>query len=280
MALELGKIQTLTVKRVKQFGAYLGTAGEDADVLLPSKYVPQGSDTGDRISVFIYRDSEDRLIATTLKPLITLGEPACLEVKDVGKIGAFMDWGLEKDLFLPFKEQTVRPLKGHSYLVALYIDKSDRLCATMKVYDYLKTGGPYRKNDYVNGTVFRISDNYGAFVAVDNKYHGMIRGQDIHRNLNIGDTVRARVVGIREDGKLDLSMSDPVNIQIGEDAAAVMALIDSYSGVLPFTEKASPAVIERELHMSKAEFKRAVGRLYRMKKISLEDGKIRKVTNK
>ena len=127
--IELGKKQILTVKRIKTFGVYLGCDGEDQAVLLPAKYVPEGSGIGDEIEVFVYRDSQDRLVATTLEPKLRLGETAVLEVKEVGKIGAFLDWGLEKDLFLPFKEQTWRPESGQSCLVALYIDKSHRLCA-------------------------------------------------------------------------------------------------------------------------------------------------------
>ena len=168
--IELGKKQILTVKRIKTFGVYLGCDGEDQAVLLPAKYVPEGSGIGDEIEVFVYRDSQDRLVATTLEPKLRLGETAVLEVKEVGKIGAFLDWGLEKDLFLPFKEQTWRPESGQSCLVALYIDKSHRLCATMKVYEYLKTDSDYQKNDYVEGIVYQINEHYGAFVAVDGKY--------------------------------------------------------------------------------------------------------------
>ena len=165
--IELGKKQILTVKRIKTFGVYLGCEGEDQAVLLPAKYVPEGSGIGDEIEVFVYRDSQDRLVATTLEPKLRLGETAVLEVKEVGKIGAFLDWGLEKDLFLPFKEQTWRPESGQSCLVALYIDKSHRLCATMKVYEYLKTDSDYQKNDYVEGIVYQINEHYGAFVIAD-----------------------------------------------------------------------------------------------------------------
>lgn len=272
--IELGRKQFLTIKRIKNFGVYLGCEGEEGDVLLPSKYVPEGCQVGDNIEVFVYRDSKDRLIATTLEPKLMLGQTACLEVKEIGKIGVFLDWGLEKDLFLPFKEQTCRPLKGDQCLVALYIDKSHRLCATMKVYEYLRTDCSYQKNDHVGGIIYQINEHYGAFVAVDGKYHGLVPAKDFHCHLKIGDQVTARVVKVREDGKLELTLSESVSVQMDQDGEKILNLLESYDGVLPFTEKASPEVIERELGISKAAFKRAVGRLLKLKKISIQDGKI------
>ena len=273
--IELGRKQSLIIKRIKNFGVYLGCDGYDGDVLLPSKYVPEGAGVGDTMEVFVYRDSKDRLIATTLEPKLMRGQTAYLEVKEVGKIGAFLDWGLEKDLFLPFKEQTFRPVKGQQCLVALYIDKSHRLCATMKVYEYLRTDCSYQKNDHVKGTIYQINEHYGAFVAVDGRYHGLVPSKDFHHNLKVGDPVEARVVKVREDGKLELTLSESISIQMDQDGEKILALLESYDGVLPFTEKASPEVIERELGISKAAFKRAVGRLLKQKKIMISDGKIR-----
>ena len=195
----------------------------------------------------------------------------------MGKIGAFLDWGLEKDLFLPFKEQTWRPESGQSCLVALYIDKSRRLCATMKVYEYLRTDSDYQKNDYVEGIVYQINEHYGAFVAVDGKYHGMIPAKGVHGRMKVGDRVHARVVKVREDGKMELTMSETVSVQMDKDGEKILRLLDSYDGVLPFTEKASPEVIERELGISKAAFKRAVGRLLKQQKIMIQGGKIRRI---
>ena len=150
-------------------------SGSDEDrVLLPKRQVPEGVEIGDPVEVFLYKDSDDRLIATTHEPKIELGELAVLEVADTGKFGAFLDWGLEKDLFLPFKEQTVKVAKGDQCLVALYIDKSERLCATMKVYDMLKKDSPYQKDDMVEGIIYDTSDNFGLFVAVDNQYSALI----------------------------------------------------------------------------------------------------------
>lgn len=173
--IELGKIQTLEVQRIKEFGIYLGEHGdEDHSVLLPKKQVPEGTKTGDTLTVFIYKDSEDRLIATTATPKLQVGEVAVLPVKDVAKIGAFLDMGLEKDLLLPFKEQNHKVRVGESCLVALYIDKSKRLAATMNVYSYMSNESPYKKDDRVTGTIYEINENLGAFVAVDNRYYGLI----------------------------------------------------------------------------------------------------------
>ncbi len=271
--IQLGEKQILKAVRMKDFGMYVGD--EQESVLLPRKYVPAGTRVGDSVEVFIYRDSSDRLIATTEEPMLTLGQIGLLQVKEIGKIGAFLDWGLEKDLFLPYKEQTVQVRPGKSYLVALYIDKSKRLCATMRIYEYLSADSPYAKDEMVQGVVYQINQNLGVFIAVDGKYHGMIPKKNAHGQFRIGDTVQARVVAVREDGKLELSMRERVEIQIDKDAAAVMEVLESYDGVLPFSEKASPAVIERELNMSKAAFKRAVGHLLKMKKIQIEQHKIR-----
>ena len=271
--IRLGEKQILKVVRMKDFGMYVGDEAEA--ILLPKKYVPAGTRVGDDVEVFVYRDSSDRLIATTEEPALMLGEIGLLKVKETGKIGAFLDWGLEKDLLLPFKEQTiqVRPVK--SYPVDLYIDKSKRLCATMKIYEYLSSESPYAKDEMVEGFVYQVNPNFGVFVAVDGKYHGMIPKKNVHNEYRVGDRVEARVVSVREDGKLELSMRDRVEVQIAKDAAIVLEVIESYDGVLPFTEKASPAVIERELNMSKAAFKRAVGNLLKARKITIEQGKIR-----
>lgn len=274
--LKLGEKQTLKILKIKEFGVYMGEDKDQEPVLLPKKQVPPGSALGDSVEVFIYRDSSDRLIATTGEPKITLGQVEVLTVKDVSKIGAFLDWGLEKDLFLPYKEQTEKVRPGCAYPVALYIDKSHRLCATMRLYEYLKAEAPYKKDDRVSGCIYQINDEFGAFVAVDNQYHGLIPAKEVHRKFKIGETIEARVAAVREDGKLELSVNQKKEIQMNLDSDKIINLLDSYDGVLPFTEKASPEVIERELGLSKAAFKRAVGRLLKGKKIEIDNGKIRK----
>lgn len=275
--IELGKKQVLQVVKKVEFGVYLGEdagAKEQDRVLLPRKQVPEGTEWGDKIEVFIYRDSSDRLIATTRIPALQLHQTALLPVADVGKIGAFLAWGLEKDLLLPFREQTSRVQKGQQVLAALYIDKSSRLCATMKVYPYLKQNSPYVPGDEVEGRIYEVSDNFGVFVAVDNQYSGLIPKKEAQGTYRPGETISCRVVSVREDGKLNLSPRKKAYQQIDEDAALVMKVIDEFAGVLPFDDKVSPEVIKREFGLSKAAFKRAVGHLLKERKIEIRDKRI------
>lgn len=276
--IELGKKQTLEVVKKVEFGVYLAEEQGSMDkVLLPKKQVPEGAEAGTQIEVFIYRDSKDRLIATTAVPKLTLGELAVLTVKEVGKIGAFLDCGLEKDLFLPFKQQTRKVRAGDEVLVAMYIDKSNRLCATMNVYEYLKKESPYTKEDTVHGVIYEISKNFGAFVAVDNLYSALIPAKEFHGEYEIGDVVEARVTGVKPDGKLDLSIRRKAHLQMDEDAQYVMQVIDEFDGVLPFNDKVSPEIIQREFKMSKNAFKRAVGKLYKEGRIEITENRILKV---
>ena len=279
----LGEKQKLTIVKKVEFGVYLADvpAGEKAyevpeeRVLLPVKQVPSGAGIGDEVEVFIYRDSQDRMIATTNMPKITLHKVALLKVAQIGKYGAFLNWGLEKDLLLPFKEQTAKVAEGDDCLVALYIDKSNRLCATMKVYKYLEMESPYKKEEKVEGFVYEISDQFGAFVAVDNRYSALIPKKEIYGAIKVGDKVIARVTAIKADGKLNLSIREKAYLQMDVDAKRVLELIQSYDGVLPFTDKANPEVIRREIQMSKNEFKRAVGRLLKEGKIEITEKAIR-----
>ena len=276
--IELGKKQTLEVVKKVEFGVYLAEeAGSTDKVLLPKKQVPEGTETGSRIEVFIYRDSKDRLIATTATPKLTLGELAVLTVKEVGKIGAFLDCGLEKDLFLPFKQQTRKVRTGEEVLVAMYVDKSSRLCATMNVYQYLKKESPYTKEDVVKGVIYEVSKNFGAFVAVDNQYSALIPAKEFHGEYQIGDVVEARVTAVKPDGKLDLSIRQKAHLQMDEDAEYVMQVIDEFDGVLPFNDKVSPEIIQREFKMSKNAFKRAVGKLYKEGRVEITENRILKV---
>ncbi|EOS29993.1 hypothetical protein C807_02387 [Lachnospiraceae bacterium 28-4] len=275
--IQLGERQKLVVVKTVDFGVYVAPAVGEAEekVLLPKKQVPEGTKIGDELEVFIYRDSNDRLIATTNEAKLSLGEVALLKVSQVAAIGAFLDWGLEKDLFLPFREQTKQLKEGDECLVALYIDKSDRLCATMKVYTYLSTESGYKKDDRIEGHVYEISKNFGAFVAVDDKYSGLIPMKEIYGNIQVGDLISARVTGVKEDGKLDLSIREKSYLQIGKDVIRILDILEKYDGVLPFNDKASPEIIRREMQMSKNEFKRAVGHLLKEGKITITEKNIR-----
>lgn len=275
--IELGKRQKLTIVKEVDFGVYLGD--EKEKVLLPGKQVPEGAKKGDALEVFIYRDSSDRLIATTNMPKLTLGEVALLKVSDVTKIGAFLDWGLEKELLLPFREQTYRVKPGEDCLATLYIDKSGRLCATMKLYHYLQSDSPYHKEDIVTGRIYEISDNFGIFVAVDDRYSALIPKKQMYgeKEFRVGEIITARITEVKEDGKLDLSVRKKAYLQIDDDAEKLMKIIESFDGVLPFSDKANPEVIRRETGMSKNEFKRAAGRLYKERRIEIGEKFIRKV---
>lgn len=273
---KLGEFQKLKMVKKTDFGIYLGVDGDrDNKILLPKAQVPDGIRVGDEIEVFIYRDSKDRLIATTNTPYISLGKVKKLKVLQMGKIGAFLDWGLEKDLLLPFREQTYKPSEGEEVLVSLYIDKSSRLCATMKVYHYLSTNSPYKAGDDVEGLVYEISKNFGAFVAVDDMYSGLIAAKEYAGGLNAGDRIKARIISVKDDGKLDLSIREKAYLQIDEDVKVVLKVLEEFSGVLPFSDKASSDTIRREMQMSKAAFKRAVGHLYKERKIEIKENSIR-----
>ncbi len=275
---ELGKTQSLIIVKELDFGVYLGetlNASVDDRVLLPKKQVPKGSRIGDHMEVFLYKDSKDRIIATTNRPLVCVGEVGKLKVSQVTKIGAFLDWGLEKDVLLPYKEQTAKVMEGDEVLAAIYVDKSSRLAATMKVYRYLERGSGYGKDEVVRGTVYEIREELGAFVAVDDRFSALIPRKELYGEIKVGDVVTARVVDVKEDGKLDLSVREKAHIQIGKDAEKIVQIIESFDGVLPFTDKADPGVIRRETGMSKNEFKRAVGNLLKNGRIEIKPGGIR-----
>lgn len=275
--IETGKIQTLKINRITAIGAYLYD-GIDAKhvVLLPEKEVSKSTRPNDEIEVFVYRDSKDRLIATTRRPKILLGEFAPLRVADITKVGAFMEWGLEKDLLLPYNEQTIKVHKGRDYLVNLYLDKSDRLCATMKIYPLLKVGSPHKIGDWVEGYVYQINPEIGAFVAVDNLFHGLILMKDTNSDIHCGEKISARISEIRNDGKLVLSPNKKAYKEIPKDAILLLTKINENQGLLPYNDNTSPHIIKKELNMSKSSFKRAVGKLLKEKKVRLTERGIEK----
>lgn len=276
--LELGKTTELKIVKRVEFGAYLApvdTFEEETKVLLPLKQVPAYAALGDLVKVFIYKDSKDRIIATTKEPKIQIGTLGVLKVKEVGAIGAFLDWGLEKDLLLPFKQMNDRVKEGREYLVTLYVDKSERLCATMDVYKYLSTDSPYEKDDEVNGIVYQVSPEYGAYVAVDNIYSARIPSKELYGPITVGDQIKARVTQVKEDGKLDLSLRQKAYMMIETDAEKILNLLEEYHGVLPFNDKADPEKIREVCNMSKNEFKRAVGNLLKNGKIVITASDIR-----
>lgn len=277
--IRLGENQELVMVKRVDFGIYLAEDSQsETRVLLPAKQVPKDIEIGDQIEVFVYKDSKDRMISTTQKPKLKLGEFAPLTVVSVQKIGAFLDWGLEKDLFLPYKEQIGKVQEKDQVLVRLYIDKSKRLCASMKqLYEMMELDSPYQRGDMVNGRVYEFSDNFGAFVAVDDRYSALIPRHEDHSFLRIGDCIEARVTGVKPDGKLDLTLRQKAYMQMDQDAKRLLEILEEYAGVLPFNDKASPEIIMRETKMSKNAFKRAVGRLYKEHQIEITEKSIRKI---
>ncbi len=267
LAENLGRRVTLMIVKQVEFGVYLGNSQEK--VLLPKREVPKGAEPGDPVDVFLYKDSSDRLIATTREPKIKLGELKALHVADAGKIGAFLEWGLPKDLLLPFKEQTMKVKKGDEVLVSLYIDKSNRLCATMKIYELLRQDPPYQKDDHVDGIIYDTSENYGLFVAVDDCYSALIPKREAFGDLKAGDRVHARVLRVGEDGKMDLAVREKAFVQMEADAQMLLKKMQENDGRLPFTDKTDPEQIKKELGLSKNAFKRAVGRLLKEGKVEI-----------
>lgn len=276
--MKLGEKQTLTVVKKVEFGVYLAKQeGSEDKVLLPIKQVPEGCQVGDLLEVFLYRDSSDRLIATTKIPKLSLHQVAVLPVAQVGKVGAFLNWGLEKDLLLPFKQQTRKVRPGEEVLVALYIDKSNRLCATMNVYPYLRSDSPYEKDARVQGRVYEISERFGAFVAVQDMFSALIPKKELVGSLAVGDWIEGRVLEVKEDGKLTLSIREKAYLQIETDAKKLLDLFDSYEWSLPFTDKSAPEVIAHQTGMSKNQFKRAVGNLLKNGYIEIGEKSIRRI---
>lgn len=271
--IELGKYQILEVCKKTDFGVYLCEPGLENNqrILLPIKEVPEQTKHNDKLNVFVYKDSEDREIATTATVPLTIGSTALLMVKEITNIGAFLDWGLMKDLLLPFKEQTYRVNEGDKVLVSLYIDKSNRLCATMKVYDFLSTESDYQKGDLVSGLVYDRIDAFGIFVAVDNLYSALIPNNELFKPLNIGDTVKARVANIRDDGKLTLSLRDKSYVQMDSDAEMILSHLKEAGGFLPYHDKSNAEDIKSKFQLSKNAFKRAIGKLYKNGSISIEE---------
>lgn len=281
--IRLGQAQNLKINRIVEFGAYLESVSDNASeietkdkkeaVLLPIKQLPKSAQVGDVLNVFVYRDSSDRLISTVNIPSISIGEVAVLKVKQLTKIGAFLDWGLEKDLFLPYKQQTYKVKEGDLIPVSLYIDKSDRLCATMKIYHYLKNDNAgYNVDDIVEGFIYEISDRFGAFVAIDYKYSALIPAKEIYLDLKAGELIKARVQGIMPDGRITLSIRQKSYLQIDADSQKIYEMLEK-KGFLPYHDKSDAKAVKEKFAMSKNEFKRALGRLYKERKIVIkEDG--------
>lgn len=262
----LGKSYKARIKTKNNRGAILITS-ENKKLLLPASELGNDDIIDAELNVFVYNFDRGEYIATKKTPLIELGELKVLEVKEISKIGIFLDWGLDKDLFLPFQEVTFKPHKGMHYLFGLYVDKSNRLCATMRIKESLVPNDCYKENDWITGTVYGVNRDYGAFVAVDNKYDGLVHNKDLLGVVTEGESLRARVISVTDDGKLNLSLRDRAHMVIDDDADRIYSKLVKNDGFLRFNDKSSPNEIRKTFGISKSSFKKAIGKLYKDKKI-------------
>ncbi len=273
--MELGKYNTLTIVRHTSVGFFLEDENGD-DVLLPVKWVPEGAKEGDEVEVFIYLDSEERPIATTMKPKAIVGEFAYLKAKQVSRIGAFMDWGLEKDLFVPFIEQEGRMQEGQWYIVYVYIDKmTDRIAGSAKIENFVEKRDIMLKPDQAVSLLIGKQTPLGYNVIVDNQYLGLIYENEIFKNVSTGDRTTGYVKNIREDDKIDIILQKPGYAAVEPNAQRILEILKANDGYLDLNDKSDPDEISRRLEMSKKTFKKAIGGLFRQKLIIIEDDGVR-----
>lgn len=270
--IKLGEYQDLEIARTVDFGAYLREPGTDTpEVLIPTRYLPDNPSVGDTLHVFVYKDSEDRPIATTEHPYATVGEFAFLEVKAVNDVGAFLDWGLQKDLLVPFREQRMRMRRGGTYPVYVYVDDATgRIVASAKLDKFLGNKIPcYRAGQKVRALVFEHTE-IGYKVIVDNLYKGILYRNELFRPIEVEETLTAYVKSVRDDGKIDLTLSDKAGRRIDATAKAVLKYLTT-DGTMPVGDKSDPELISRLFKCSKRDFKQAVGHLYRARRIAIDD---------
>lgn len=275
--MQLGKRNDMTVLREVDFGVYLD-GGDLGDVLLPRRYVPQGCKVGDVINVFLYLDQEERLIATTEHPLIEVGKIAYLEVKWVNQFGAFLDWGLMKDLFCPFREQKMKMVQGRSYIVYCYIDSlTHRIVATAKIEKFLsKERPPYHHGDIVD-ILIQQKTELGFKAVVEGQYSGQIYQNELFRDMHTGDQMQAFVKNVREDGKIDLILQEHGKKHVMDFEDQLLQYIQEHDGCCPFHDKSLAEDIYAEFQVSKKTFKKAVGGLYKKNLITIEEDCLRSV---
>lgn len=275
MSIELGRFNTLEVVKQVDFGMYLD-GGEQGEILLPNRYIPEGCKIGDFLDVFLYLDIEERLIATTLTPLVQVGEFACLEVSWVNQFGAFLNWGLMKDLFVPFREQKMKMQVGKKYVIHAHIDdESYRIVASAKVDRYLsKDMPPYKQGDEVEVLVWQKTD-LGFKLIVDNKFSGLVYESEIFQPLVTGDKLKAFVKQVREDGKIDLILQKTGMGGVEDFSKTLLQYITNHDGIIPLNDKSPAEEIYDTFKVSKKVFKKAVGDLYKKHLIVLSGDTIR-----
>ena len=270
MNIELGRFNQLKVVKFVDFGLYLD-GGDDGEILLPLRYVPEGVKEGDELNVFLYLDNEERLVATTQTPLVQVGEFAFLEVNWVNKYGAFLNWGLMKDLFVPFREQKMRMIQGKSYIVYCYQDKeSYRLMASAKVNKFLSNEmPPYQEGQEVDILIWQKTD-LGFKAIVENKFAALLYDSEIFQPLRSGMRLKAFVKQVREDGKIDLILQQAGPRKVDDFAETLLKYIRDHKGFTSFNDKSDAEEIYETFGVSKKTFKKAVGELYKMRLVSLQ----------
>lgn len=281
MSLKIGQTNLLTVIRLNETGAYLDTSndtGEQTSVLLPNRYVPADTEIDDELEVFVYLDSEDRPIATTEEPLAKVGEVQLMRCIDVNYIGAFMEWGLPKDLLVPFAEQYHEMQSGRSYLVYLYVDKASQRIAGSSRLDRFLDNTPlnYKKDQEVQLTIRRKTD-LGYNAIINYEHTGLIFENDVYDDLNVGDKLTGYIKNVRDDDKIDLSLQKPVIQAKDELAQIILQKLAENDGFLALNDKSKPELIKKLFKVSKATFKKTLGKLYRERLITIEAGGIRLV---
>lgn len=269
--IKLGKYNQLEVVKEVDFGVYLN-GDEDGEILLPKRYVPEGTKPGDVLNVFIYLDMEERLVATTLQPYVQVGEFACLEVAWVNQFGAFLNWGLMKDLFVPFREQKMKMQKGKRYVVYVHLDEeSYRIVASAKVEHFLSTEKPdYQPGQEVEVLVWQRTE-LGYKVIVENKFSGMLYHNEIFQPLEVGMRLAAFIKQVRPDGKIDLVLQKAGARKVDDFSEVLWQYIKDNDGFTPLNDKTDAEVIYHTFGVSKKTFKKAVGDLYKKRRIVLEE---------
>jgi predicted RNA-binding protein (virulence factor B family) len=276
---KIGKWNNLQITKELTFGVYLD-GEESGEILLPKKYIQNEVQTGDFIDVFVYYDSEDRIIATTQKPFGEVGEFAFLKVIDANSTGAFLNWGLPKDLFVPFREQKGKMQKGESYLVYIYYDEaSRRIAASARISKFLNDGGiPYLKDEEVNFIVYKETE-IGYKILIENQFLGMIFKNEIFEKIRLGQKMKGFVKEVRNDDKIDVSLNNSGYNKIDFSSKQILDLLKKRNGSLPLSDKSSPEIISKYLGMSKKTFKKSIGNLYKNHLIKINENDIELIEN-
>ena len=275
--IKLGDYNRLSIVKEVDFGIYLD-GGDEGEILLPKRYVPENCKPGDELEVFLYLDQDERLIATTQHPLAKVGEFACLEVAWVNQYGAFLNWGLMKDLFCPFHEQKQRMEIGNRYVVAVFIDEeSYRIAASAKVEHFFATDfPPYQPGEKVDLLVWQTTD-LGFKVIIDHAYPGLVYRSQVFKSIRIGDSLQGYIMGVRPDGKIDVSLQPHGRQQTTDFAETLLQYLKDHDGFCELGDKSDAQDIKHRFEVSKKVYKKAIGDLYRRRLITLEDAGIRLV---